>query len=182
MTRRPAELVIAAQLLIGACVTRVPGETDGAQSTGGETESGATMTDPSGSTTGSAGSGGAPSTGAQACDRMVAPTDETPEADPDGCFAVTDEAGCAAKGDACMALFGVPAACAASSWCLPDPDAAVFLGCRPFTICKRLDRVVCIAGEAMIHAFFTSGCTPAGFGPCEPGLDSQDSGPPPACE
>ncbi|WP_143141126.1 hypothetical protein [Nannocystis exedens] len=195
MVRPLCKLVIAAQWVTAACVARAPGETtagDGSEATGpasttgdspgGTTGPASTSGEPPDPTTEAASSSGASTRGAGECALIVGPHDEPPEADPDGCFAVTDEAGCAAKGDACMALFGVPAECADSQWCRPDADAATFLACRPFTICKPSGRVVCVATDGGTRAFYTTGCMPVGFGPCEPGFDSPDSGPPPTCE
>ncbi|WP_434426933.1 hypothetical protein [Nannocystis pusilla] len=184
MAWHPGALVIVAPLLLAACVTRAPGETtagDATETTGGTTSPGSTTGDLPEPTTGPASESGASTTGPEACALVVGPSDEPPEADPDGCFAVADEAGCAAMGDACMALFGVPAECADSQWCVPDREATVFLGCRPFTICKPSRRIVCIVADGATNAFYTEACTPMGFGPCEPGLDMSSSEPPPAC-
>ncbi|MCY0994219.1 hypothetical protein OV203_44225 [Nannocystis sp. ILAH1] len=187
MAWHPGALVIVAPLLLGACVTRAPGETtagDATETTGGTTSPGSTTTgspDPT-STSATATASGTTTTGAEACVLVVGPSGEPPEADPDGCFAVADEAGCKAMGDACTALFGVPAECADSQWCVRDREASVFLGCRPFTICKLWGKVVCVADELGTHAFYTMSCTPMGFGLCEPGLDSDGSEPPPACD
>ncbi|MCY1004918.1 hypothetical protein OV079_04905 [Nannocystis pusilla] len=177
MAWHPGALVIAAPLLLAACVTRAPGEKTAGDAT--ETTSpGSTTGDLPEPTTGSASESGASTTGAEACVVVVGPSDEPPEADPDGCFAIADEAECVAS-DACTALFGVPAECADSQWCVPDREATVFLGCRPFTICKPFGKVVCVADELGTHAFYTTTCTPMGFGPCEPGSEADGSEPPP---
>lgn len=185
MAWHPGVLVIAVPLLLAACETRSPGETtagDATETTGGTTSPGSTTGDSPAPTSGPASESGASTTGAEACALVVGPSDEPPVADPDGCFAVADEAGCAALGDACTALFGVPAECADSRWCVPDGEAAVYLGCRPFTICKPSGKIVCVAVNGGIDAFHTWGCTPMGFGRCEPGLDASSSEPPPVCD
>lgn len=188
MAWHPGALVIVAPLLLAACVTRAPGETtagDATEATGGTTSPGSTTTgstDPMPTSTTASPSGTTTTTGAEACVLVVGPSDEPPVPDPDGCFAIADEAGCKAMGDACTALFGVPAQCDDSQWCVPDREATVFLGCRPFTICKLSGKVVCVADELGTHAFYTMSCTPMGFGRCEPGLDFDGSEPPSACD
>ncbi|WAS90113.1 hypothetical protein [Nannocystis punicea] len=82
-------------------------------------------------------------------------------------------------GDACVGLFGVPAECLGEQWCMPEPAVQVFLGCRPFTICKPNPRLVCTASDSGPRAFHTVGCTPIGFGPCEPQPSLPDGTPPP---
>ncbi|MFZ6177132.1 hypothetical protein ACOXH8_00265 [Nannocystis pusilla] len=174
-----------APLLLASCVARAPGETtagDATEATGGTTSPGSTTGDLPSRTTGPASETVASTTGAEGCALVVGPSDEPPVADADGCFAVADEAGCTAMGDACTALFGVPAECDDSRWCVPDREALVFLGCRPFTICKRSRKIVCVVADGETNAFYTEGCTPMGFGRCEPGLDASSSEPPPACD
>jgi hypothetical protein len=177
-----------------ACVARVPGETTGsASATAGDTgEPGTSTEDPASTetassagsstdapTTGAGSSTDAPTTGAGACALVVGPYDEPPEADPDGCFAITSEAECEAKGDACIEIFGEPAECLDSQWCVTEPGAARFLGCRPFAICKPNPRMVCTATDSGILAFRTIGCTPMGFGPCQTDAAEPGSEPPP---
>ncbi len=109
---------------------------------------------------------------------------EQPESDPAGCYAVTDEAGCLAKADLCVTNRGVPATCTANvdkQWCLAASEP-VFLGCRPFTVCKDAELIVAREVEGEIEAFWSERCIPPGFGPATPSVPVDSSGPPPACE
>ncbi|MBZ5715765.1 hypothetical protein [Nannocystis pusilla] len=125
---------------------------------------------------------GSSTTGPTACALMVGPSDEPEVDDPDGCFAVADEAACLALDDKCTALHGVPMLCTDDTWCAPDPAASVYLGCRPFTICKLNEKAVCREGAGGVEGFWTLTCTPEGFGHCQPKLQETEASAPPACE
>lgn len=106
---------------------------------------------------------------------------ETFEDDPDGCYAITDEAGCLAKPEQCTTNRGYPATCTGEKqWCLSAAEP-VFLGCRPFVICKEAELIVGREFEFEIEAFWSERCIPPGFGKVTPGVPDGGLGPPPAC-
>ncbi|MDC0667882.1 hypothetical protein [Nannocystis radixulma] len=157
--------------------TETTGSTSSTSSTGttvtssSVTEAGTTVTEASTSTTDPI-----------ACALMVGPSDEPEVPDPDGCFAAADEATCLAVDDQCTALYGVPMTCTDDTWCAPDPAASVYLGCRPFTICKLNAKAICRAGPGGVEGFWTMTCTPEGFGLCQPKLQESGDSPPPGCD
>ncbi|MDC0719179.1 hypothetical protein [Nannocystis bainbridge] len=148
---------------------------DDGPTSGGTTEASASSTEAGSSTS-----------GPMACELVVGPSDEFEVEDPDGCFAAADEAGCLAVESQCTALYGVPMTCTDDTWCAPDGAASVYLGCRPFTICKLNAKAVCRKGPSGVEGFWTMTCTPEGFGLCAPNLqETEASAPPdapPTCE
>ena len=146
-------------------------------SSGGST--GSTTEDPTGAPTGgSTGSTGEDPTGAGQCELAIGPL-ELPEDSPQGCLGLTDEASCLAEESGCTANYGSPARCDAG-WCLTDPGR-VFLGCRPFEICKDATLMVCRMTDEGVEAFWSERCIPPGFGRCEPGLPVDMTSPPRPC-
>lgn len=108
---------------------------------------------------------------------------EPQEADPDGCYAVLNEAGCEAKEEQgmCTGLFGTPVSCSGDAICLAE--AAVYLGCRPFSICKMWPKLVCRTGPSgELEVYYTTVCVPDGFGECDPQPAFDGETMPPRCE
>ncbi|MCY1061606.1 hypothetical protein [Nannocystis sp. SCPEA4] len=153
------------------------------EATSSTSSTGATATSSSAtSTSSSVTEAGTSTTGPLACALMVGPSDEPVVQDPDGCFAAADEAACLAVEDQCTALYGVPMTCTDDTWCAPDPAASVYLGCRPFTICKPNAKAICREGPGGVEGFWTWACTPEGFGHCRPKLQETVASAPPECE
>lgn len=103
---------------------------------------------------------------------------EGEEHDPDGCYTITDADACEAlEQDAtCLAIWGRAVECDEGALC--SDAKQVFLGCRPWAICKTRDLLVCKDDDAGAHAFWAQECLPAGFYPCEP---EPDLAPPSPC-
>lgn len=99
--------------------------------------------------------------------------------DPAGCYTTTDEAACEAKRELgeCVILRGQRTGCNGAGLCMEEiPE---FLGCRPFELCKPYHALVCrTRPDGEIEAFYTQGCTPAGFSLCQPQPAEFESGHP----
>lgn len=124
------------------------------------------------------------STGSNACD-LEFEAEAALDPDPDGCYDIEDETACVAMTDKCMGLYGASASysCEDSAWCVTDPNASTYLGCRPTTICKQMSKMVCTTVNNVVSAYWTAGCVPKGFGECQPMFIAADSMQPPAtCE
>ena len=153
---------------------------DGDGQTSGDTVSTAGTGTETGTSAAEPTSGSGPAT----CEVSLKPSDEEEVEDPDGCFTLTDEATCVAMKESgkCTPLFGTPVTCADDRWCAADPALRVFLGCRPFTICKPLDKTVCRDSPTGIESYWMAECVPEGFGLCDPPLQEWPSSAPPPCE
>lgn len=86
-----------------------------------------------------------------------------------------------AKAEQCTVNRGISASCRTENkWCLDTADS-VFLGCRPFVVCKEEEVMVCRAMDGEIQSYWVERCIPPGFGRCSPPLPADASGPPAAC-
>ncbi len=133
---------------------------------------------------GSSSASSSSSTGAEPCELTIE-AEEALDADPNGCYPIQDEQACLSKPEECTALYGTPAtySCDSAAWCVADPNVSTFLGCHPFTICKRSSKTVCKATDDGVAAFWTVTCIPTGYGECQPGFANEDPmDPPGTCE